>query len=122
MFLSYRSSKLWFWFVSCSLVLVLVFMVLTSVLVSGLDLSCRHFGSVASATIRNFSIEKLPLVILVAKVKGNYEILQVVLTIIIIFLLTIIKIFLLIIKIFLLLLPLPLLLLLTPGDPRERDP
>jgi len=43
-----------------------------------LDMISRHFGSVASATIRNFSIEKLPLVILVAKVKGNYEILQVI--------------------------------------------
>ena len=31
----------------------------------------------ASATIRNFSIEKLPLVILVAKLKGNMEIIQV---------------------------------------------
>ena len=42
-----------------------------------LDMISRHFGSVASATIRNFSIEKLPLVILVAKLKGNMEIIQV---------------------------------------------
>lgn len=42
------------------------------------DMISRHFGSVASSTIRNFSIEKLPLVILVAKLKGNYEIFQVV--------------------------------------------
>merc|ERR1712212_952578 len=38
----------------------------------------RHFGSVASSTIKNFSIEKLPLVILVAKIKGNLEIFQVI--------------------------------------------
>jgi len=43
-----------------------------------LDMISRHFGSVASATIRNFSIEKLPLVILVAKLKGNMEIIQVI--------------------------------------------
>lgn len=43
-----------------------------------LDMVSRHFGSVASSTIRNFSIEKLPLVILVAKLKGNFEIFQVV--------------------------------------------
>merc|ERR1719283_138507 len=42
-----------------------------------LDMMSRHFGSVASSTIRNFSIEKLPLVILVAKLKGNFEIFQV---------------------------------------------
>jgi len=43
-----------------------------------LDMIARHFGSVASSTIRNFSIEKLPLVILVAKLKGSLEIFQVV--------------------------------------------
>merc|ERR1719458_1818262 len=43
-----------------------------------LDMISRHFGSVASATIRNFSIEKLPLVILVAKLEGNMEIIQVI--------------------------------------------
>jgi len=43
-----------------------------------LDMIARHFGSVASSTIKNFSIEKLPLVILVAKIKGNLEIFQVV--------------------------------------------
>merc|ERR1740128_744282 len=43
-----------------------------------LDMISRHFGSVASSTIKNFSIEKLPLVILVAKLKGNLEIFQVV--------------------------------------------
>merc|ERR550519_139783 len=43
-----------------------------------LDMISRHFGSVASSTIRNFSIEKLPLVILVAKLKGNLEIFQVI--------------------------------------------
>lgn len=43
-----------------------------------LDMISRHFGSVASSTIRNFSIEKLPLVILVAKIKGNLEIIQVI--------------------------------------------
>merc|ERR550519_2433667 len=43
-----------------------------------LDMIARHFGSVASSTIKNFSIEKLPLVILVAKIKGNLEIFQVI--------------------------------------------
>lgn len=43
-----------------------------------IDMISRHFGSVAASTIRNFSIEKLPLVILVAKIKGNYEIFQVI--------------------------------------------
>ena len=43
-----------------------------------LDMIARHFGSVAASTIRNFSIEKLPLVILVAKLKGSLEIFQVV--------------------------------------------
>jgi len=43
-----------------------------------IDMISRHFGSVAAFTIRNFSIEKLPLVILVAKIKGNYEIFQVI--------------------------------------------
>ncbi len=37
----------------------------------------RHFGSVAAATIRNFEMEKLPLVILIAKLRGNLEIFQV---------------------------------------------
>ena len=37
----------------------------------------RHFGSVASSTVRNFGIEKLPLVILIAKLRGNMEIFQV---------------------------------------------
>jgi len=43
-----------------------------------LDMISRHFGSVASSTIKNFSIEKLPLVILIAKLKGNLEIFQVI--------------------------------------------
>lgn len=43
-----------------------------------LDMIARHFGSVASSTIKNFSIEKLPLVILVAKLRGNLEIFQVI--------------------------------------------
>jgi len=43
-----------------------------------LDMISRHFGSVASSTIRNFSIDKLPIVILVAKLKGNLEIFQVI--------------------------------------------
>jgi len=42
-----------------------------------LDMIARHFGSVASSTIKNFSIEKLPIVILVAKLRGNLEIFQV---------------------------------------------
>ncbi len=40
-------------------------------------LCSRHFGSVAAATIRNFEMEKLPLVILIAKLRGNLEIFQV---------------------------------------------
>ena len=43
-----------------------------------LDMVAGHFGSVASFTIKNCSIEKLPLVILVAKIKGNLEIFRVV--------------------------------------------
>jgi len=43
-----------------------------------LDMIARHFGSVASSTIKNFSIEKLPLVIVVAKIRGNLEIFQVI--------------------------------------------
>merc|ERR1719150_1265492 len=43
-----------------------------------LDMVSRHFGSVASSTVRNFGIEKLPLVILIAKLRGNMEIFQVI--------------------------------------------
>jgi len=43
-----------------------------------LDMISRHFGSVAAATIRNFEMEKLPLVILIAKLRGNLEIFQVI--------------------------------------------
>merc|ERR1712096_53395 len=43
-----------------------------------LDMIARHFGSVASSTFKNFSIEKLPLVILVAKLRGNLEIFQII--------------------------------------------
>jgi hypothetical protein len=43
-----------------------------------LDMIARHFGSVASSTIKNFSNEKLPLVILVAKIKGILEIFRVI--------------------------------------------
>ena len=42
-----------------------------------LDMVSRHFGSVASSTVKNFGIEKLPLVILIAKLRGNMEIFQV---------------------------------------------
>ena len=42
-----------------------------------LDMVNRHFGSVASSTVKNFGIEKLPLVILIAKLRGNLEIFQV---------------------------------------------
>lgn len=42
-----------------------------------LDMVNRHFGSVASSTVKNFGIEKLPLVILIAKMRGNMEIFQV---------------------------------------------
>ena len=43
-----------------------------------LDMVGRHFGSVASSTVRNFGIEKLPLVILIAKMRGSMEIFQVI--------------------------------------------
>jgi len=43
-----------------------------------LDMVSRHFGSVASSTVKNFGIEKLPLVILIAKLRGNMEIFQVI--------------------------------------------
>jgi len=43
-----------------------------------LDMVNRHFGSVASSTVKNFGIEKLPLVILIAKMRGNMEIFQVI--------------------------------------------
>jgi len=43
-----------------------------------LDMVNRHFGSVASSTVKNFGIEKLPLVILIAKLRGNMEIFQVI--------------------------------------------
>ena len=42
-----------------------------------LDMVSRHFGSVASSTVKNFGIEKLPLVILIAKLRGSMEIFQV---------------------------------------------
>ena len=37
----------------------------------------NHFGSVASATIRNLAIEKFPLLALVYKLRGTTEIFQV---------------------------------------------
>jgi len=43
-----------------------------------LDMINRHFGSVAASTLRNFEMEKFPLVILVAKLRGNLEILQII--------------------------------------------
>merc|ERR1719481_382832 len=43
-----------------------------------LDMISRHFGSVAASTIRNLSIEKFPLVLIIAKLRGNLEIFQVV--------------------------------------------
>jgi len=43
-----------------------------------LDMISRHFGSVASSTIRNLSIEKFPLVLIIAKLRGNLEIFQVI--------------------------------------------
>jgi len=43
-----------------------------------LDMINRHFGSVAASTLRTFDIEKFPLVILVAKIRGNLEILQII--------------------------------------------
>ena len=42
-----------------------------------LEMVSRHFGSVASSTVRNFGVERLPLVILIAKLRGNMEIFQV---------------------------------------------
>merc|ERR1719376_970522 len=38
----------------------------------------RHFGSVASSKARYFGVERLPLVILIAKLRGNMEIFQVI--------------------------------------------
>merc|ERR1719369_688929 len=43
-----------------------------------LDMVSRHFGSVAAATVRNFDIEKFPLVLLIAKLKGSLEVFQVI--------------------------------------------
>ena len=43
-----------------------------------LDIIARNFGIVASSLIKNLSIKKLPLIILVAKIKGNPEVLQVI--------------------------------------------
>ena len=43
-----------------------------------LEMVSRHFGSVASSTVRNFGVERLPLVILIAKLRGNMEIFQVI--------------------------------------------
>jgi len=43
-----------------------------------LDMINRHFGTVAANTLRNFEIEKFPLVILIAKLRGNLEILQII--------------------------------------------
>jgi len=43
-----------------------------------LDMISRHFGSVAASTIRNLNIEKLPLVLLIAKLRGSIDIIQVI--------------------------------------------
>jgi len=43
-----------------------------------LDMINRHFGSVAAATVRNFDIERFPLVLLIAKIKGSLEVFQVI--------------------------------------------
>jgi len=43
-----------------------------------LDMITRHFGSVAASTLRNMSVEKFPVVILIAKLRGNMEILQII--------------------------------------------
>ena len=43
-----------------------------------LEMVSRHFGSVAASTVRNFGVERLPLVILIAKLRGNMEIFQVI--------------------------------------------
>jgi len=43
-----------------------------------LDMVNRHFGSVAAATVRNFDIERFPLVLLIAKLKGSLEVFQVI--------------------------------------------
>ena len=42
------------------------------------DMIERHFGSTASSKIKTLGIEKLPLLILVAKIKGIVEIFQVI--------------------------------------------
>ena len=41
------------------------------------DMVNRHFGSVAAATVRNFDVERFPLLLLIAKIKGSLEVFQV---------------------------------------------
>jgi len=41
-----------------------------------LDMINRHFGSIAASTLRNFSLEKFPVVIIIARVKANIEIVK----------------------------------------------
>jgi len=43
-----------------------------------LDMVNRHFGSVAAATVRNFDVERFPLLLLIAKIKGSLEVFQVI--------------------------------------------
>jgi len=43
-----------------------------------LDMINRHFGSVAAQRFRSFEVEKLPIVILIAKLRGNLEIFRIV--------------------------------------------
>jgi hypothetical protein len=45
--------------------------------VRAVDMVTRHFGSVAAATLRTMNVEKLPLLLLVYRLRGNTEIFQV---------------------------------------------
>ena len=37
----------------------------------------KHFGSVAASTLKNMDIERLPVLVLITKLRGSMEILQV---------------------------------------------
>ncbi len=38
----------------------------------------KHFGSVAASTLKNMELEKLPLLLLIYKLRGSIEIFQVI--------------------------------------------